>query len=92
MSRTCHIKDNTTTLTWAVSTNYDTIRLNNKLLEGTNIAYCPFPETAYSSTFIICPDTDYKGATSQAFANVANVTAVGNSSGHIAFIHFFYIL
>jgi galactose oxidase len=81
-NRICHVKDpNTKTkMPWEANSNFDSIRIDTvELAEGAFLARCPFPQPEYrtsrGSTYNVCRNTDYVGASAKIVKQVTTVNA-----------------
>ncbi|KAI5367785.1 Putative PAN/Apple domain, galactose oxidase/kelch, beta-propeller [Septoria linicola] len=87
-TKDCHIKDKNVNLDWVTNGRFDVVRLNNDLEEGTVISTCPFTTSSYTSPrgtqYQICPDTDYRGGSSQQINGITTQNACAQRCGGIS--------
>ncbi|KAF1966255.1 galactose oxidase [Bimuria novae-zelandiae CBS 107.79] len=80
--KVCHVKDVNSgiSMPWEADTNFDTIRIDTgKLVEGSFLSHCPFPQTEYRSSrgaiYNVCRGTDYVGTSAKIVKQVTTVNA-----------------
>ncbi|OAG07066.1 galactose oxidase [Paraphaeosphaeria sporulosa] len=86
--RICHVKDpkSGVRMPWEAYANFDTIRIDTvQLAEGAFLARCPFPQIDYrtsrGSTYNVCRNTDYVGASVKIVKQVTTVNACADLCG-----------